>query len=95
MVRVNPVGTEDHERDLLALDGTRYTRLMLAKCESADQVLSLAPREVIALVESPLGALAVSEIALAASTIGVMWGRRGSRGGDGRQLQSPRGRQLP
>ncbi|MFC9765454.1 HpcH/HpaI aldolase/citrate lyase family protein [Rhodococcus jostii] len=74
VVRVNPVGTEDHERDLLALDGTRYTRLMLAKCESADQVLSLAPREVIALVESPLGALAVSEIALAASTIGVMWG---------------------
>ena len=74
VVRVNPVGTEDHERDLLALDGTRYTRLMLAKCESADQVLSLAPRVVIALVESPLGALAVSEIALAASTIGVMWG---------------------
>ncbi|MFC0451121.1 HpcH/HpaI aldolase/citrate lyase family protein [Rhodococcus jostii] len=74
VVRVNPVGTEDHERDLLALDGTRYTRLMLAKCESADQVLSLAPREVIALIESPLGALAVSEIALAASTIGVMWG---------------------
>ncbi|OUS94174.1 CoA ester lyase [Rhodococcus sp. NCIMB 12038] len=74
VVRVNPVGTEDHERDLLALDGTRYTRLMLAKCESADQVLSLAPREVIALVESPLGALAVTEIALAASTIGVMWG---------------------
>ncbi|BAH54403.1 HpcH/HpaI aldolase/citrate lyase family protein [Rhodococcus opacus] len=74
VVRVNPVGTEDHERDLLALDGTRYTRLMLAKCESADQVLSLAPREVIALVESPLGALAVTEIALAASTIAVMWG---------------------
>ncbi|MFC9355015.1 HpcH/HpaI aldolase/citrate lyase family protein [Rhodococcus sp. NPDC057014] len=74
VVRVNPVGTEDHERDLLALDGTRYTRLMLAKCESPDQVLSLTPREVIALVESPLGALAVTEIALAAGTIGVMWG---------------------
>ncbi|MDV7245580.1 MULTISPECIES: HpcH/HpaI aldolase/citrate lyase family protein [Rhodococcus] len=74
VVRVNPVGTDDHELDLLALDGTRYTRLMLAKCETADQVLSLAPREVIALVESPLGALAVGEIALAASTIGVMWG---------------------
>ncbi|AOW94363.1 citrate lyase subunit beta [Rhodococcus sp. WMMA185] len=74
VVRVNPVGTDDHELDLLALDGTHYTRLMLAKCESADQVLSLAPREVIALVESPLGALAVGEIALAAGTIAVMWG---------------------
>ncbi|MEV0945806.1 CoA ester lyase [Rhodococcus sp. NPDC049939] len=74
VVRVNPVGTDDHELDLLALDGTRYTRLMLAKCESADQVLSLAPWEVIALVESPLGVLAVGEIALAANTIGVMWG---------------------
>lgn len=74
VVRINPVGTDDHELDLLALERTRYTRLMLAKCESADQVSSLAPREVIALVESPRGALAVSEIALAASTIGLMWG---------------------
>ncbi|WP_072687379.1 HpcH/HpaI aldolase/citrate lyase family protein [Rhodococcus marinonascens] len=74
VVRVNPVGTGEHDLDLLALDRTQYTRLMLAKCESADQVLSLAPREVIALVESPLGALSVGEIALAAGTIGVMWG---------------------
>jgi len=74
IVRINPVGTDDYEKDLLALDGTRYTRLMLPKCESAEQVLSLAPLEVIALVESPLGALAVEDIALAASTIGVMWG---------------------
>lgn len=74
VVRVNPVGTREHELDLLALDGTHYTRLMLSKCESADDVLSLAPAEVVALVESPLGALAVQEIALAANTIGVMWG---------------------
>ncbi|MFZ2173992.1 MAG: CoA ester lyase [Rhodococcus sp. (in: high G+C Gram-positive bacteria)] len=74
VVRVNPVGTGDHELDLLALDGTLYTRIMLPKCESAEQVLSLAPREVIALIESPLGALAVGDIALAASTIGLMWG---------------------
>ncbi|MFD4366082.1 HpcH/HpaI aldolase/citrate lyase family protein [Rhodococcus sp. NPDC058521] len=74
VVRINPVGTEDHERDLLALDGTHYTRLMLPKCESAEQVLSLAPHEIVALIESPLGALAAGEIALAASTVGVMWG---------------------
>lgn len=74
VVRVNPVGTREHELDLLALDGTHYSRLMLSKCESADDVLSLAPAEVVALVESPLGALAVADIALAANTIGVMWG---------------------
>ncbi|KOS53028.1 HpcH/HpaI aldolase/citrate lyase family protein, partial [Rhodococcus rhodochrous] len=51
-----------------------YTRVMLAKCESAQQVTSLAPREVVALIESPLGALKVDEIALAAGTVGLMWG---------------------
>lgn len=74
VVRVNPVGSSEHELDLRALDATHYTRLMLSKCESADDVLSLAPAEVIALVESPLGALAVADIALAANAIGVMWG---------------------
>lgn len=74
VVRVNPVGTGEHEKDLEALAQTAYTRVMLAKCESAQQVTSLAPREVIALIESPAGALAVPEIALAAGTIGVMWG---------------------
>ncbi|NLG56703.1 MAG: CoA ester lyase [Rhodococcus sp.] len=74
IVRINAVGTDDHERDLLALDGTHYTRLMLAKCESPEQVLALAPSEVIAMIESPRGAMAVQDIALAANTIGVMWG---------------------
>ncbi|MGR6522275.1 HpcH/HpaI aldolase/citrate lyase family protein [Rhodococcus erythropolis] len=74
IVRVNPVGTPDHELDLIALDGTHYSRLMLSKCESAEDVLSLAPADVVALVESPRGALAVADIALAANAIGVMWG---------------------
>src|SRR5574340_226435 len=74
VVRVNPAGTRDHDLDLQALGGIGYTRLMLSKCESAEQVTALAPYEVIALIESPLGALAVPEVALAASTIGVMWG---------------------
>ena len=73
-MRVNPVGTPDHELDLIALDGTHYSRLMLSKCESAEDVLSLAPADVVALVESPRGALAVADIALAANAIGVMWG---------------------
>ncbi|MGW4019046.1 HpcH/HpaI aldolase/citrate lyase family protein [Rhodococcus ruber] len=92
VVRLNPAGTSDHRADLDALDRTPYTRVMLAKCESAQQVTSLAPREVVALIESPLGALTVDEIALAAGTVGLMWGAedlvaglggQSSRRGDG------------
>jgi len=74
VVRVNPVGTADHEADLEALKRTAYTRIMLPKCESGDEVRSLAPFEVVALVESPLGVLKVEEIATAENTLGIMWG---------------------
>ncbi|MQY22567.1 HpcH/HpaI aldolase/citrate lyase family protein [Nocardia macrotermitis] len=74
VVRVNASGTEDQRLDLEALAQTRYTRLMLPKCESAEQVSALAPREVIALIESPLGVLTVAESARAANTVAVMWG---------------------
>jgi citrate lyase subunit beta/citryl-CoA lyase len=74
VVRVNPVGTADHELDMEALRRTPYTRVMLPKCESGDEVRSLAPLEVVALIESPLGVLAVEEIAKADNTIGIMWG---------------------
>ncbi|OOL31482.1 citrate lyase subunit beta [Rhodococcus rhodochrous] len=92
VVRLNPAGTADHLADLEFLAKTPYSRVMLAKCESAQQVTSLAPREVIALIESPLGALKVDEIALAAGTVGLMWGAedlvvglggQSSRRGDG------------
>lgn len=74
VVRIGPAGTDDHRRDLRALADTPYSRVMLARCESADQVTALAPREVIALIESPRGALRIEDIALAMGTIGVMWG---------------------
>lgn len=74
VVRVNPVGTADHGADLEALARTGYTRIMLPKCESVDEVRSLAPFEVVALIESPLGVLAAPEIATAENTIGMMWG---------------------
>ncbi|MEU5841380.1 CoA ester lyase [Rhodococcus sp. NPDC047139] len=74
VVRVNPVGTADHEADLEALSRTSYTRVMLPKCESGDQVRSVAPLEVVALLESPLGVLAAEDIATAENTIGMMWG---------------------
>lgn len=74
VVRVNPVDTSDHAADLDALAKTGYTTVMLAKTETADQVASLAPRDVIVLVETPLGALAVAETARVDNAYAVMWG---------------------
>lgn len=74
VVRVNPVTTPDHALDMTTLAQTDYTTIMLAKTESADQVRSLAPFDVIVLVETPLGALAVTETARVDNAYAVMWG---------------------
>lgn len=74
VVRVNPVGTDDHVLDLEALAGTPYQTVMLAKTESADQVAGLAPRAVIALCETPLGVVEAVAIARAEATVALMWG---------------------
>lgn len=74
VVRVNPSATPDHELDLEALASTAYTTVMLAKTESAQQVSALAPLDVVALIETPLGALNVVESARADNALAVMWG---------------------
>lgn len=74
VVRVNPVTTPDHAMDVEALKATGYTTVMLAKTENAEQVASLAPLDVIVLVETPLGALAVTDAARVDNTVAVMWG---------------------
>ena len=74
VVRVNPSATADHQLDLDALARTDYTTVMLAKTESPRQVRDLAPREVIVLIETPLGALEVSELARMENAFAVMWG---------------------
>lgn len=74
VVRVNPAATPDHALDLQALAATGYSTVMLAKTESADQVAALAPLDVVVLVETPLGALRVTESAAAPNTYAVMWG---------------------
>jgi citrate lyase subunit beta/citryl-CoA lyase len=74
VVRVNPVDTPDHAPDLEALARTEYTTVMLAKTESAVQVTSLAPLDVVVLVETPVGALTVAETARAENAFAVMWG---------------------
>lgn len=74
VVRVNPAGTADHPRDLDALKQTPYTTVMLAKTESADEVTALAPLDVVVLIETPLGALNVVDIARATNAFAIMWG---------------------
>ncbi|MCA2205846.1 HpcH/HpaI aldolase/citrate lyase family protein [Nocardia rosealba] len=74
VIRVNAAGTDDHIDDLAVLAKTDYRRVMLPKCESAEQVRNLAQCEVIVLVESPLGAVRVAETVQVDNAIGVMWG---------------------
>ena len=74
VVRVNPVTTADHELDVEAVKATHYTTVMLAKTETAEQVASLAPLDVVVLVETPRGALAGTETAQVDNALAVMWG---------------------
>lgn len=86
IVRVNPVGTPDHDLDLVALARTAYRTVMLAKAERAADVRQLtalfntggdpdAPAlRVIALCETALGVLNAPELAAEPATIALMWG---------------------
>ncbi|WP_425310780.1 CoA ester lyase [Ammonicoccus fulvus] len=77
IVRVNPVGSPDHEADLACVRETDYTCVMLAKTESAEHVTSVAAWTeacVLALVETPLGVVRAEEIASALGCGGMMWG---------------------
>jgi citrate lyase subunit beta/citryl-CoA lyase len=74
VVRINPATTADHELDRKALSRTAYTTVMLAKTESAQQVTALAALDVVVLIETPLGALAVTELARADNATALMWG---------------------
>jgi citrate lyase subunit beta/citryl-CoA lyase len=74
VVRINPVTTPDHELDLKALARTEYTTVMLAKTETPEQVSSLAPLDVVVLIETPLAALSVAELARVDNAVAVMWG---------------------
>ncbi|CDO89777.1 CitE protein [Mycobacterium triplex] len=74
VVRINAADTDEYSRDLEALKGTAYTTVMLSKTESAAQVTALAPLDVIALLETPRGAVFATEIAAAPGTVALMWG---------------------
>ena len=74
VVRVNPVDTPDHALDVAALADTDYRTVMLAKTETAEHVSSLAPLDVVVLVETPLAALSVADLARVDNAVAVMWG---------------------
>ncbi|GAC57489.1 putative citrate lyase subunit beta [Gordonia hirsuta DSM 44140 = NBRC 16056] len=73
IVRVNPVGTDDHAADLAALAQTGYRVVMLAKAEDAASVAAL-DYAVIGLIETPLGAVRCEQIAAVDNCVGLMWG---------------------
>jgi citrate lyase subunit beta/citryl-CoA lyase len=74
VVRINPTDTADHALDLEAVSRTAYTTVMLAKTETPEQVSALAPWHVIVLIETPLGALAVADLARVDNAYALMWG---------------------
>lgn len=74
VVRVNPATTNDHALDLEALAKTTYSTVMLAKTEDPQQIRDLAPLDVVVLIETPLGAVAVSELARIDNAFALMWG---------------------
>jgi citrate lyase subunit beta / citryl-CoA lyase len=74
VVRINPTSTADHDLDLKALSRTAYTTVMLAKTEAAQQVSALAPLDVVVLIETPIAALTVTELACVDNAMALMWG---------------------
>jgi citrate lyase subunit beta/citryl-CoA lyase len=74
IVRVNPAGTDEFEKDLHCLAHTPYSTVMLAKAESADQLKALAGFHVIALCETAAGVLNAAAIAAEPNVVALMWG---------------------
>lgn len=73
IVRINPAGTGDYRRDLAAIGDTNYRVVMQAKAEDVDSIIDTA-LQTVALIETPLGATRVNDIAAAVNCIGLMWG---------------------
>ncbi|OMH31574.1 CoA ester lyase [Tersicoccus sp. Bi-70] len=97
VVRVNAAGTEDFDADVAALAELPYRTVMLAKTESTAQVRALAGHDVIALIETAAGALAVADIAAEPNVVALMWGAEdlvASLGGTGSRTAGGRYRAV-
>lgn len=74
IIRVNPVASPEHDRDMAMLTNSVYSTVMLAKTGSADEVRSLGRFDVVALCETAAGITALEEIAECEYVVGLMWG---------------------
>ena len=78
VVRINPVGTDDHRRDLDALADTDYTTVMLPKADGRFVGPLLgpggSPYAVVALCETAAGVLAAPALAARADVVALAWG---------------------
>ena len=74
IIRINPAGTEEFEKDLHCLKHTPYRHVMLAKAENAEQLGELEGYSVIALCETALGVVNAAAIAAEPNVVGLMWG---------------------
>ncbi|XAS67807.1 CoA ester lyase [Micrococcaceae bacterium Sec5.7] len=74
IVRVNPAGTEEFEKDLHCLAHTPYRTVMLAKAENAAQLSALEGFKVVALCETAAGILNAPAIAAEPNVVALMWG---------------------
>ncbi|KQR80697.1 citrate lyase [Arthrobacter sp. Leaf337] len=74
IIRINPAGTEEFEKDLHCLKHTPYRHVMLAKAENAGQLKALEGYSVIALCETAAGILNAAAIAAEPNVVGLMWG---------------------
>jgi citrate lyase subunit beta/citryl-CoA lyase len=99
VIRVNAVGTPDHELDLAAVADGGYGVIMLAKAETPASLDALGELSVVALCETPAGVLAAPEIARHPACAALMWGAEdlmaalggsSSRGPDGRYREVAR-----
>jgi citrate lyase subunit beta/citryl-CoA lyase len=93
IVRVNGSTTEWFAQDVETMRRAGVRTLMLPKAAEPEQLAQLTDFDVIVLVETAAGALAISQLVQSENCIGVMWGGedlladlggRSSRGLDGR-----------
>jgi citrate lyase subunit beta/citryl-CoA lyase len=74
IIRINPAGTDEFEKDLHCLKHTPYRHVMLAKAESAAQLKELEGYSVIALCETAAGIVNAAAIAAEPNVVALMWG---------------------
>jgi (3S)-malyl-CoA thioesterase len=76
-IRVNGVGTGEHDADVAAVAGSAADLVVLPKVESAAVAAATAAcagKPLLAMIESPRGVLAAAEIACASGVVGLIAG---------------------